>query len=279
MHKLNDLPILQIGPYTIVTVDEGYAAVTVNNGKQVLLEGGHTHLLTHQKWRFERFMNMKIQSDDLNDFEATTADKLKVSLNATIAWKITTAEKAAMIITETDTRSYISIETDENDDLGSLGQLKHQVIAQTMSGLAIFIGSVKYSDYSMATSIEISEGALSSSFNRGTLFGTLFDDQKIDQIIENLNVKLDDFGVDILQLSIHSVNLCAENSKSSFALSVMSSAESFQMQAKAIETAKVTKIEAESKAVARKIQAESEAEATIIKAKADAEADMIRSEG
>ena len=208
MHKLDDLPVLQIGPYTIVTVDEGYAAVTMNNGKQVLLEGGRTHLLTHQKWRFEKFMNLKIQSDDLNDFEVTTAEKLKVSLNATITWKITTAEKAALIMTETDTKSDISIETDENDDLESLGQLRHQVIAQTMSGLAFFIASVQYSDHFMATSTKGSDDALSSSVNRDTLFDTLFDEQKLDQIIENLNMKIDDFGVDILQLNILSVNLC-----------------------------------------------------------------------
>ena len=36
---LND-HLIQLGPYTLVTVDEGYAAVTQDNGKQRVLKGG-----------------------------------------------------------------------------------------------------------------------------------------------------------------------------------------------------------------------------------------------
>lgn len=45
---LND-HLIQLGPYTLVTVDEGYAAVTQDNGKQRVLKGGFTHLLSHKK--------------------------------------------------------------------------------------------------------------------------------------------------------------------------------------------------------------------------------------
>ncbi len=53
MYKLDDSPVLTIGPYTLLTVDDGNVAVTINNGKRMLMEGGKTHLLTHQKWKFE----------------------------------------------------------------------------------------------------------------------------------------------------------------------------------------------------------------------------------
>jgi hypothetical protein len=46
-----DQPIVKLGPYTLVTVDEGYAAVTQDNGKQKILDGGGTHLLTHKNWK------------------------------------------------------------------------------------------------------------------------------------------------------------------------------------------------------------------------------------
>lgn len=49
---LND-HVIKIGPYTILTVDEGYSAVTQNNGKQMVLKGGHTHFLNHKNWKFE----------------------------------------------------------------------------------------------------------------------------------------------------------------------------------------------------------------------------------
>mmetsp|Transcript_39511 Transcript_39511/g.104274 ORF Transcript_39511/g.104274 Transcript_39511/m.104274 type:complete len:309 (-) Transcript_39511:1302-2228(-) len=45
--------IVDLGPMTLVTVDEGYAAVTQNNGKQVVLPGGNTHLLKHKNHKFE----------------------------------------------------------------------------------------------------------------------------------------------------------------------------------------------------------------------------------
>lgn len=32
--------VIRLGPYTLVTVDDGYAAVSSNNGKQVILDGG-----------------------------------------------------------------------------------------------------------------------------------------------------------------------------------------------------------------------------------------------
>ena len=54
--------IIKIGPYTLLTVDEGYAAVTQNNGRQVILPGGEVHLLDHKNWKFEKFMTMKIQT-------------------------------------------------------------------------------------------------------------------------------------------------------------------------------------------------------------------------
>ena len=43
-----DNHIVKLGPMTLVTVDEGYAAVTQDNGKQRVLPGGHTHLLRHK---------------------------------------------------------------------------------------------------------------------------------------------------------------------------------------------------------------------------------------
>ena len=53
--------VIQLGPLTLVTVDEGYAAVTEDNGKQKILDGGETYLLNHRNWKFRKFVSMKIQ--------------------------------------------------------------------------------------------------------------------------------------------------------------------------------------------------------------------------
>jgi hypothetical protein len=74
---LND-HIITLGPYTLITVDEGYAAVTQNNGKQVVLPGGHCHLLNHRKWQFEKLISLKIQTNDLESIRATSADNIEM---------------------------------------------------------------------------------------------------------------------------------------------------------------------------------------------------------
>ena len=41
---------------TLVTVDDGYSAVTEDNGRQHILDGGRTYLLTHRNWKFQKFV-------------------------------------------------------------------------------------------------------------------------------------------------------------------------------------------------------------------------------
>lgn len=288
MLRLDDSPTLRIGPYTIVTVDDGYVAITMNNGKQVLLEGGNTHLLTHQKWRFERFLNMKLQADDICDFKATTADKILVSIDATVTWRVTIAEKAAMIVTESGNRteSDISLDTSISDDMGSLNKLRNQVMAHAMSGLLHFISSVQYSDYFLRLQTSLTSKETENKLDKlgyntkNDFISTIFDEQRLNDLLDDVNRKIEEFGVEVLEVSVIAVNNCEEeNSKSAFALGAMSSVESLHIHAKAIETANATKIEAEAKAVARTIQAKSEAESLIIKVKADAAASIKRSEG
>ena len=48
-----DQPVLRMGPYTLVTVDEGYAGVTQENGRMVVLVGGRTYMLKHRNHKFE----------------------------------------------------------------------------------------------------------------------------------------------------------------------------------------------------------------------------------
>lgn len=150
MYRLDDSPIISVGPYTLLTVDEGYIAITTDNGKQVLLDGGMTHLLTHSKWKFEQFINMKIQTEDLRGVNVSTADNILMSIDATIVWKIQDAEKAAIMVTETMVRSDHSILanlTDDDMDVGSLSKLRRDVLKQTLAAVARFVGAVNYADY------------------------------------------------------------------------------------------------------------------------------------
>ena len=46
-----------------------------DNGKQVILPGGETHFLDHRNWKFEKFMTLKIQTDDLQSIQAVSPSR------------------------------------------------------------------------------------------------------------------------------------------------------------------------------------------------------------
>merc|ERR1719456_608997 len=90
-----------MGPLTLVTVDSGYAAVTEDNGQQKILPGGQAYLLTHRNWKFQKYIPQKIQSSNLKRIEATSADNVLMAVDATVIWRITDVETAALNSAET----------------------------------------------------------------------------------------------------------------------------------------------------------------------------------
>jgi hypothetical protein len=65
LHYKESIPlnqnVISLGPQTLITVDEGYAAVTQNNGPQEILPGGFTHLLDHKNWKFQKWARCRPQ--------------------------------------------------------------------------------------------------------------------------------------------------------------------------------------------------------------------------
>ena len=137
---LND-HLIQLGPYTLVTVDEGYAAVTQDNGKQRVLKGGHTHLLTHKNWKFEKFMTLKIQTDELEKIQATSADNINMMVTSTVNWRIFDVETAATMAAET-----MATTGKAGDVNADISKLRRDVLKQAIASLAAFIGAVNYSE-------------------------------------------------------------------------------------------------------------------------------------
>merc|ERR1719262_629656 len=133
--------IVALGPMTLVTVDEGYAAVTQDNGKQVVLPGGFTHLLKHKNHKFEKFISLKIQTDDLEKIQATSADNINMMVDSTVNWKITNVEVAATMAAETMAASGRA-----GDISADITKLRRDVLKQALASLAAFIGAVNYSE-------------------------------------------------------------------------------------------------------------------------------------
>jgi len=136
--------IIKLGPYTIMTVDEGYCAVTQNNGRQIILDGGATHLLNHRNWKFEKFMSQKIQTNELQRIEATSADNVMMHTDATVVWRISKVDDAAKFSAET--MRHDGRDTQSSDGRDDIKKLQNDVLKQATASLAAFIGDIRYSD-------------------------------------------------------------------------------------------------------------------------------------
>jgi len=294
--------VIPIGPYTLLTVDEGYAAVTQDNGKQVILNGGHVHLLNHRNWKFEKFMTMKVQTDELESIRATSADNILMEVTSTLNWRILDVQTAAVMAAETMATSGRS-----SDVAADISKLRHDVLKQAIASLAAFIGSVNYSDsfhlaaaaqasQSTRTGIPVSIPDQASAVTTGNIVTTgsvdnpMFDMARMNNAVETANKVTMMYGVEVISINIISANPVDQNLTRALASGAVASAEALQSETAARGNAKSNLIEAEAKAVAVKIasdaggqailiQAKADAEATLIKAKADAEAEAMRAEG
>merc|ERR1719321_396468 len=132
--------VIHLGPYTLITVDEGYAAITQDNGRQIMLDGGEMHMLTHRNWKFEKFMTMKIQTNDLKEIRATTGDNVLLETQANLNWCVRDVALAARMAAET-------MKHDGNNVKGEdISKLREDVLKQCTASLSAFVGSIRYSD-------------------------------------------------------------------------------------------------------------------------------------
>ena len=288
MYRLDDTPVLQVGPYTILTVDEGYVAVTINNGRQILLDGGQTHLLTHQKWRFERFINTKMQTEDLREMNLATADGIVMNIDASVIWRIEDANKAAIMVTETLVRSdYSTLGSGTDEDVGNLSRLRRDVLKQTLASIAKFVSSVHYADYLRYISSRIGESNddnssnndTSSQLSHTTIENPMFDYHALEEALKSANKITKEFGVTVIGANIISAHPLDQALLNSLSTSAVASTRALQAEAEARGEARAAAIEAQSASAAIKIQAEADAKAIVLKARADAEAEILRSDG
>merc|ERR1711988_618624 len=253
--------IIRLGPYTILTVDEGYAAIAQDNGEQKILEGGWTHLLPHRNFKFEKFMTQKIQTDDLQRIEATSADNVMMWTDATVVWRISDVHQAAKWSAETMRRDGTDATTAAMSDVS---KLRNDVLKQATASLAAFIGEIRYSD-----SFHVSAAGPSAATARpvstprhaqtevSCSMSAIFDGSRMASAVEAANTITQTYGVTILSINIISAVPADKDLQQALARGAVASAD-----AERAET------------VAR-----GEAKAVRIRAEADAEADTIRADG
>lgn len=177
-----------------------------------MLDGGHTHLLTHQKWRFEKFITLKIQTDDLERIRAASADNVIMEVNSTVVWRIKDVRVAATMAAETMAQSNMSSVS------ADITKLRRDVLKQAIASLAGFIGSVNYSDSfhvaaaaqrNMETAAEVVavgdgpvEPVEDTERDRGNTDNPMFDAEGMSEAVSHANQLTSNFGVEILSINI-----------------------------------------------------------------------------
>mmetsp|Transcript_24987 Transcript_24987/g.29521 ORF Transcript_24987/g.29521 Transcript_24987/m.29521 type:complete len:523 (+) Transcript_24987:68-1636(+) len=300
---LND-HVINLGPYTLLTVDEGYAAITQNNGKQVVLPGGHCHLLIHKNWKFEKLITLKIQTNDLECIRATSADNIEMTVTSTVNWRIVDVETAARMAAETMASSGIAGAVSAD-----ITKLRQDVLKQAIASLAGFVGGVNYSNTfhmsasnqatndserrsststpALATTVlSTDKSAASKPRAKATSSATsdfmdnpLYDPDKMIGAVDHANRVTATYGVEVMSINIISATPVDQSLTRALASGAVASAEALQSETQARGKARAIAIQAEAESGRNKIEALGIAEADVIKAKGAAEAERLKADG
>lgn len=269
--------VIRMGPYTLVTVDEGYAAVTQDNGQQKILDGGRAYMLTHRNWKFEKFITQKLQTNDVGPITVTTGDNVPLETTATVNWRIEDVTLAARMAantmpgTSTTTTARmggaVAVSTGGEPHLFDITKLRQDVMRQVTASLAAFVGSVSYSAHGGAGMTSSVAGG-SANARRGQSSGepepeekegakALFDREKLHGSVDHANEICGQYGVKIL-----SINLISAYPAERRLLEALSQGAVATVAAEQTETA-----------------ARGDANALLLRARAEGQAELIRAEG
>mmetsp|Transcript_76923 Transcript_76923/g.205596 ORF Transcript_76923/g.205596 Transcript_76923/m.205596 type:complete len:483 (+) Transcript_76923:52-1500(+) len=241
-------PVIQIGAYTLVTVDEGYAAVTQDNGKQVIIPGGSVALLTHKNWKFEKFMSEKVQTDDIPPQTMQTADNVLLSVSATVTWNIVDVGLAARLAAQT-----MGVASGRGGQDVVMPKLKDDVLKQALASMSAFIGSTRYTEsVGMSAANATAKKAEAVDERCG-----VYDSRKLASAVEHCNEVTLRYGIRVSSVNI----ISAKPADSSLTA---------QLAAAAVASAAAEKAE---------IEAKGKAKALMISAQADADAERTRAAG
>merc|ERR1719440_2437916 len=272
--------IIKLGPLTVLTVDEGYSAITQNNGTQMVLPGGATHLLHHRNWKFEKFMTEKIQTDELQRIEATSADNVMMHTDATVVWRITDVMAAARMSAETMRNDGSDVQNSADADIT---KLRRDVLMQATASLAAFIGEIRYSD---SFHVSAASKVVDQSQNDGggappvppdlVGYSPIFDPARMCTAVDTANSITQTYGVTIISINIIAANPADKNLQVALAKGAVASAEAEQAETVARGSAKAAQILAEGEAQAEMIRADGSRAAAAILSESEVAVDLAK---
>ena len=297
--------VVKLGPFTCITVDEGYSIITQDNGKQVILPGGQVHLLTHRNWKLENVMSLKVQTDQLEAIEAASADNVQMRITSTVSWCAALRSRPASHCLPTAPAFRIVRKVDDvqsaarysaqtmdagqgsSDPRANALKLKTDVLMQAKASLASFIGTVHYSGgVGVAAATAGASGATPTPPPVTTAAGNFFDAAKIDSAMAHANQACALYGVQILSINVISAVPTDPSLIKSLAAGAVSMAEAHNAEIAAegkvkaqLATARGQNAVAMAEAQNAEVAAEGEAKAQIARARGAAEAEQIKAMG
>lgn len=234
--------LVQLGPFTLVTVPPGEVAVTEDNGQLKILDvneetGQRTHFLHHSKWRYLGRLDTQVQFDELSSAELMSADRVEVDLDSTVRWVIKDPFKAAL---------------KGGSDMEEVRNVVHRAARATLSA--------------MVAERKISEGALSAVESHEAEDGHSRTEASSSQL-RRCNQEIAALGVELTQIAIVKMKITHEDTR-------VQIAKIAAIPAKTREMTEMARVNAEAQVVA----AEAQAQAKLATAKADAAAHLQRAQ-
>jgi len=242
--------VINLGPMTLVTVDEGYWAVTQNNGKQVILDGGKVHLLTHRNHKFEKFIPQKIQTDDLGLMLATSADNVLLETIATVNWVIEDVMLVARMAAQTMKADGSSIRGED------ITKIRHDVLKQATASLAAHVAGSRFSD-----SFHVSAQNVANEYDKmpqpeteGELGSSpLFNFSRLRSAVSHANEVCNKYGVKVMSINIISAKPKDDKLMMQLAAGAIAAAAAEQAETAARGNARAKMIEAQAQADSERI--------------------------
>jgi regulator of protease activity HflC (stomatin/prohibitin superfamily) len=257
-------------------------AVTQDNGRQIILEGGAVYLLTHKNWKFETFVSTKIQTDTLTRIEASSADNVIMLVDATVLWRIKDVNMAVLMSAET--MSATGKSSTSRNEISHTAKLRNDVIKQALASLSFFIGTINFSDSMAAAAMNQrtkesqsqrvpiiqAESFLNAPEAPDAVFEefNLYNNEKLHDAVVHANEVTERYGVEIISINIISAIPKDTKLQASLAAGAVAAAEAQMMETSA-----------QGRSRAMRIEAVATAKQTMILAQASADADVVRAEG
>lgn len=258
-------PIIPMGPLTLVTVEECYAGISVNNGRIEMLPGGGSYMLMDWSHKMNGSISLKMQTQGMAE-QMPTADNIMLNVRANVTWIVQDAELAAMG----------KIDATKGGD--PLAQMRTAINESVLAQLGMLIGKIQYGMQGVTGVVRAvrREGEPEPNTQHDTYSRmALWDNDYLIDVRRGSNKLINQYGAEVLQVNIITAAPTDPSVQQAMAGGAIATVQ-------AEETTKEARAEAMSRLIDSEtegIKAQADADAAVIQATAAAQAETIKVQG